>query len=225
MDTEFLPGFFGTFNQNSFYTSLNQAGQEWLGLRNTDITVGITHLDIKCNAVEVAHQWIKQDRECLQSDTGTAKFIGYAMYASGWKTVLGEKRAFRLSDDAPIQIACQIMDITNLGLFDITPFLLKKNGFFLQKQLALTLTDNYPVLRDNTRLSVRQSECLFFLIRGKTFKEIAARLGLSPKTIEQYVDGIKYKLRCSSRTELVELALDRGYLNFLPESLLSDYQG
>jgi DNA-binding CsgD family transcriptional regulator len=50
-------------------------------------------------------------------------------------------------------------------------------------------------------------DCLYHLVKGKTMKQIAAALSLSPKTIEHYLDIIKRKLNCYSRSELIEKAL------------------
>jgi ATP/maltotriose-dependent transcriptional regulator MalT len=44
---------------------------------------------------------------------------------------------------------------------------------------------------DDLNLPLRQSEVFFFLLRGKTSKEIAKILSLSPRTVESYLDEIK----------------------------------
>jgi DNA-binding CsgD family transcriptional regulator len=56
-------------------------------------------------------------------------------------------------------------------------------------------------------LSERQIECLYHLVHGKTQKQIAAMLNLAPKTIEHYLETIKHKFSCYSRSELVATAL------------------
>lgn len=53
------------------------------------------------------------------------------------------------------------------------------------------------------KLSKRQLDCLFFLSRGMTVKEIASNLHLAPKTVEHYLENIKLKLNCYSRSELI----------------------
>lgn len=58
-------------------------------------------------------------------------------------------------------------------------------------------------------LSKRQTECLYYLTRGKTAKEIANILNLSCRTVEHYLDTIKTKWNCNSRQELLEIALFR----------------
>ncbi len=56
-------------------------------------------------------------------------------------------------------------------------------------------------------LTQRQFDCIYYLVKGKTMKETAKILGLSPKTIEHYLDAVKAKLNCYTRSELIEKAL------------------
>lgn len=64
-------------------------------------------------------------------------------------------------------------------------------------------------------LSKREKECLFWLIHGKTGKEIAEKLSLSPRTVESYLEHCKNKLGCYTKSELFEKALTAKELGFL----------
>jgi DNA-binding CsgD family transcriptional regulator len=57
-------------------------------------------------------------------------------------------------------------------------------------------------------LTKRQMECLRYIVKGMTAKEIAKIMFLSPRTIEHYIQAIKLKWNCHSRSKLVEKALD-----------------
>ena len=57
-------------------------------------------------------------------------------------------------------------------------------------------------------LSAREVEVLRFLALGYTNNEIAHELYLSPRTIESHRAHINQKLRCSTRAELVQHALE-----------------
>jgi DNA-binding NarL/FixJ family response regulator len=62
-------------------------------------------------------------------------------------------------------------------------------------------------------LSEREKEVLISLAWGYSNKEIAGQLTLSVKTVETYKVRIGEKLGLRSRTEMVQYALRRGWLN------------
>jgi DNA-binding CsgD family transcriptional regulator len=84
-------------------------------------------------------------------------------------------------------------------------------------QLGLLNPANYTmnnriipsVSHENETLSERESLCVFHLCKGFTMKEIAKITGLSPKTIETYVDRAKQKLKCKNKAELIAAFLER----------------
>lgn len=55
-------------------------------------------------------------------------------------------------------------------------------------------------------LSMREKECLKLFLEGKTSKETALQLHLSPRTIEYYFENIKDKFGCNSKREIYKLA-------------------
>jgi len=54
-------------------------------------------------------------------------------------------------------------------------------------------------------LSKREKECIQLLLKGKSAKETASFLKLSPRTIEFYFENIKNKLSCNSKQEILSL--------------------
>lgn len=58
-------------------------------------------------------------------------------------------------------------------------------------------------------LTAREQEVLLLIARGYTYKELAARLHLSVKTIETHVSSILRKLQLSNRNELTRWAAKR----------------
>lgn len=62
------------------------------------------------------------------------------------------------------------------------------------------------------RLTLRQLDCLHLLAKGMTMKQIAHDLSLSRRTVEHYIEAIKSKLHCTSRSELIMKALELGLL-------------
>ena len=81
-----------------------------------------------------------------------------------------------------------------------------KQGAFRYENISLDI-----------QLSKRQAECLFLILRGKTAKEISVLLKLSQRTIESYIDDLKFKLRVNTKNELLEIVTYKGYFNFIPK--------
>ena len=71
---------------------------------------------------------------------------------------------------------------------------------------AATRATNKP------RLTERELEILAAVARGERSKEIAARLGLTRRTIETYLTAIYQKLEVDSRAAAVAVALEQGLL-------------
>ena len=63
-------------------------------------------------------------------------------------------------------------------------------------------------------LTPREYDCLKVLQEGKTIKEIARDMQLSPRTVEFYLKNLKVKFGCKSKTELLALV---ARSNMLPE--------
>lgn len=68
----------------------------------------------------------------------------------------------------------------------------------------------------DVKLGVRESMCLRFLAQGHPNREIAERMILTVKTIENYVEKLKNKLNCRSRADLAKLFQESMYArNFM----------
>lgn len=64
---------------------------------------------------------------------------------------------------------------------------------------------------NNVYLTNRELECLRLTVKGYTAKKIARELGLSFRTVEEYLNNVRSKMGASSKSELIEMTID----NFL----------
>jgi DNA-binding NarL/FixJ family response regulator len=62
------------------------------------------------------------------------------------------------------------------------------------------------------RLSAREQEVMRLIARGFAYRDVAAELYISPKTVETHVSSVLRKLQLSSRHELTAWALERKLL-------------
>lgn len=84
-------------------------------------------------------------------------------------------------------------------------------GFVLDAFGAQTQTID-PVNEDLDKLSAREQEVMRLIARGYTYKEVAAELFISIKTVETHVSAVLRKLQLSSRHELTRWAAQRRLL-------------
>lgn len=61
-------------------------------------------------------------------------------------------------------------------------------------------------------LSRRETECLEWVSRGKSSSDIGAILGLSPRTVDSYLEKVCAKLRVRTRIEAVAYAVRTGLI-------------
>ena len=76
----------------------------------------------------------------------------------------------------------------------------KLNNLFPLENVLNSYTFNAPLLQSFT---VRQKECVSHMVRGRTYKEIAKILNISPRTVETHIEHIKDKLGCYSRADII----------------------
>jgi DNA-binding NarL/FixJ family response regulator len=90
-------------------------------------------------------------------------------------------------------------------------------GTYIDPNLAGSIVDTFvrPAVPAEAQadLSDREAEVVRLIARGYSNKEIAARLGLSVKTVETYKTRSMEKLKTRSRVELVRFAARRGWLS------------
>lgn len=80
---------------------------------------------------------------------------------------------------------------------------------FLTREAAHTATG--ALAEDD--LTAREREVLTLIAEGLTSREIAARLVISPKTVDRHRENIMAKLNLHNRAELVRFAVARGLLS------------
>ena len=68
---------------------------------------------------------------------------------------------------------------------------------------------NNEALRDEFNLTEREAEVLAWIANGKSNKEIAAILDMSPRTVNKHLDRIFAKLGVENRTAAAILSLKK----------------
>ncbi len=215
-----LPGYYLLKSTDSTFCFATRNIAQLVGFASPEDLIGLTDHDIKCAAAQYAEEFIQEDKLTLHHQK--LKFLSHQCYANdNWKTFIYEKNVIKGADNLTMGVSCYMTDITDCYLIDLTRYLLKTDGKYhyeiCKEQFSYILNDTYF----NNSLSERETECLFFTLRGKSSKTIGKILNLSAKTVEYYIDQLKIKLNCKNKAELIEHALTNGYLNVLPNRLIN----
>lgn len=87
----------------------------------------------------------------------------------------------------------------------------KINGVFGVSQVISTS----PITRsEHAKLTERERECILHILKGKTSAQIAEMLSLSRRTVEGYINNVKSKLGCNTKSMLIDKILEFGLANF-----------
>lgn len=97
----------------------------------------------------------------------------------------------------------------------------QENRRYLSRKLADIFADAYLEAEEKpdqlSKLSARERQVLRFVVEGKSSKEIAASISLSPKTVETYRSRLMMKLGIDNLPDLVKFAIRQGLIELEPE--------
>jgi DNA-binding CsgD family transcriptional regulator len=127
---------------------------------------------------------------------------------SGLRDGRGCVAALSMSSPAPLLDEFQRLAIgRHMG--DILMF----QRYFHELFVAGVLNDLVPPYRQGVRLSRRERECLGMAARGLTGDDIALKLGISIRTVQNHFDSIRSKLGAANRQEAIYMASQTGLIS------------
>jgi DNA-binding CsgD family transcriptional regulator len=215
-----MPDFFSVVGLDNTIMTYNDYAARAMGYRTGSKPKPIRYADMPCKASEAADVFVKQDKMVLAAESGEM-FLSYYYYAEefGWRLCICRKSSIHDEERNLLGLICTMTDLTHTRLIDVARFVTEGDSYFNSSNKG---GFNYHVANQQILydLSPREMECLFYLLRGKSNKQIAVVLDLSPRTVESYIDQVKAKMRCNTRSELIEKAIHEGMLNIIPKRFL-----
>lgn len=213
------PGLICIKDKQSIIQACSPQFAHLVGYDSPEETQGMTDFDIRCDAVHGADKFIAQDKDAFTR--GENKSINIYTYSNGNKVVMYGQKTPLIFDDEVVGLNITAQDLTHLSnIANKFILLLKSDGNFLsideKKAATYIFHDTYP----GDLLTKKESMCLFYIVRGKSNKEISQLLNLSCRTIEGKIVAIKNKMQCDSRNQLIENALQKGYLDIIINQIL-----
>lgn len=221
---DLLPGIWCLVDRDSRYLHYNQAYLDLVGAANLpkDYLLGKTVSDIPCNAASCADLFWQADDLVRKKKTMVRVLHSIQMVDNQWKIIQIDKQP--ILDDAGevIAIIFHCIDHSANHFLDLALSIAKQN----ENSLASS-ADKRLVVLDNSQTKVllkqKESECLFYLIRGFAYKEIAKLQSVSYSTIVDHVERLKLKFNASTSNELISRALAAGYPGSVPQKFF-DHQ-
>jgi DNA-binding CsgD family transcriptional regulator len=210
-----MPGLWGCKDENSVFMYANAAYGQAVGVKHHLDMVGRTDFDTPCDTAACASMFQAQDKEVMVS-TRPLKILDIHPFSGGrWRAYLFEKAPL-IQQGKIIGTIFHGMDITSARTLELGSLLGRiRAGAGQDGQLSYVVGDQ----TGSVDTSPREAEVLFFLIRGKRVKDIAVLLDLSPRNVEQHVATLRHKFSAASQCELIDQAINRGYLDYIPERL------
>ncbi|KVD74033.1 helix-turn-helix transcriptional regulator [Burkholderia sp. ABCPW 14] len=214
------PGLWGCQDRQSRFIHVNDAFARVVGVRNPRELENKSAFDLPCGSSNCADQFQAQDREVRE--TGRAiKVLDVHPYASDvWMAFVFTKIPLV---DRNQEIVGTIFHAAELSQIDMITLGRVIGDSYAGKRVGDPVEQgSYRIdsRKDALALTERERQVLFFLARNKTAKDVANILGLSVRTIEQYMESLRCKFSASSKNELIDLAAGAGYCNRIPQSLL-----
>ncbi|EKD54722.1 MAG: transcription regulator LuxR family protein [uncultured bacterium] len=215
-----LPGFIVCMDLTGNYIYVNQAFSSLLGFKNKEDVTGLAFKNAPCKVSEYADVHEKQNQEVVKSNA-VIKLLDIHPYANNEIVTI-------LTSKAPFKDVAGHFNVIAHGTVVSRSMLLKISTAIAQSDKRFRKNKNpdqrsYKIVEpiDCQKLSAREIECMFYLIRGKTMTQIATILRLSKRTVEYYLQNIKNKWSCHTKSDLIEKAIETGWIDFIPKNIFN----
>jgi len=214
-----LPGIIGFKDKDSVFLGCNKNAANITGFSSMDDYVGRTDYELRCDAVKSAKIFRSHDRIAMKE----GKSITLEIHRYGDQRIhafLVNKSAIFNNSGCLFGTSFNGIDATSILSMDIGKLMLEDYRRFYGNKHCIAQVQSVGCASFDIKLTRRESECIFYLIRGKTAKEIAAILSRGQRTIETHLENLKKKFGVNTKSALIDAAIASGYMNHFPEHFL-----
>lgn len=203
-----VTGIISEKNVDSQVTKCNDVFLKYAGVNSDDKVIGRTDLDFPWQ--EYAKVYRMHELDAINGNTYST--IIPLKSNKDFMLFMHTKSPRLDHNNKIIGIYCHAVEILNADTAELIHTLSNYSPRKLQ---------SYSFERNNVaiKLSTRQTETLFYLLRGKQTKAIAKIMDLSVRTVEYYISNIKIKFNCHTKSELIDRATELGFLEQIPNRL------
>lgn len=187
------------------FISANETWQKYAGFASADDIIGRN--DEHCSWAQYAELYKRHDIDALNGNIYSV--INPAKDADGrdcWFHGYKYPEFDKEGNVTSIQVVAH--EITNPYWVESTNQLYN-NNYYKNKHYWIGK-------KTEESLTKTEQKVLFLLLRGLTAKGIAMILKVSSRTVEKHVNNIKAKFNCSTKAEVIEYAVYKGYIHIIP---------
>lgn len=214
-----IGGIAGWKNKDGEYIRVSTEAAKLVGWKTAREMEGKTDFDLPSKAAENAEE-IQAFDKSLRDTKSSKTVFSIAQYADGdYHLLLGRDEVYSDKQGGVLGTKLNVIDISNTPISSFFLGILatddkKSHSFKLSQHMYFIADDYHPVIK----LTERETQCLFFTIRGASSKDIGGHLNISPRTVEGYLDAVRLKFNCKSKSELLVLALSMNLMSIIPKS-------
>lgn len=170
------PFLFSLKGLNGEYLDANKTKLDYFGFKKLDGLLGLTDFDLNMTEQQANH--LRTNDKKIVSSAKANSFLERCTIQETTIHCISYKTPLRLGSNKIIGSTC-------------AAFFLPDNTIVSKKYIPI--------------LSKQQNICLSLLAQGMTTKEIAKQMRLSPRTVDHYIETIKDKLNCNTRSKLIKI--------------------
>ncbi len=211
-----VPGYIVFQDSAGKFLCANDLAITDLGFDNLEQMTGLYPYEIRCPAAQIHDEVMASIQYVIEQGCPVTTLFSVYLANHQWGLYLGQQQPLRNHIGSIIGVATHTLAVTSTPLTQHLSYLfteVKPKGQIKLRQGIHKYLDSAK----EWNLSIRQGECLFWILQRKSAKEIGLILGLSKRTVEHYINLIKAKFNVNTLNELVELARERNLLNYIPQ--------
>lgn len=128
-----------------------------------------------------------------------------------FKAIRSGACGYLLKEESSVAIIDMLVNLMESGAGPISPSIAYKILQMVQ-QRPESKTNSARIAEDVFLLSEREKEILILLSQGLDYREIAAKISISPNTVKKHTIHIYHKLHVNSKAQALRIAYTKGLL-------------
>ena len=207
-----MPGICFIKDLNLEYSWVNQAGVNASRFQKQEELIGKSDYEMPWQ--KLASKFVEQDLLSLQGKTQFTIEENPSDLEGVTSLALLKKSPFFSKHNNIQGILCVGFEISRNNYNNIFSLFMGSNLNF-KDFMKLPDLKKQDFIYGDLKLSKRQAQVISYLLKGHPKKSISKHLNLSCRTIEFYINIIKEKLDCKNNVDIVNKALELGFIDLL----------